>query len=83
MTTNVIDFRPRRCRRRSLDHLIVELSFCPFDLVPGANGRVLMWWPEEKTWVAAFHSLQAAHDFIIGHEEARVANPVGTVPTRA
>jgi hypothetical protein len=67
MATNVIEFGPQRCHRRSLDDLIIELNFCPFDLVPGANGRVLMWWPEEKTWIAAFHSLQAAHDFIIGH----------------
>jgi hypothetical protein len=33
---------------------------CPFDLVPGSNGRWLLWWPEEKTWIASFPSLEAA-----------------------
>ena len=51
------------------DAVFEELRFCPFGLVPGANGRVLMWWREEKTWIAALPSLQAAHDFIIGFEE--------------
>jgi hypothetical protein len=70
MATKVIEFRPRRHMRRPDD-----LTFCPFDLVPGANGRVLMWWREEKTWIAAFPSPEAAHDFIIGHDEGWPRNP--------
>jgi len=57
------------------DAVLRELRYCPFDLKPGANGRVLMWWREEKTWIAAFSSLQAAHDFIIGLEEGWPRNP--------
>jgi hypothetical protein len=44
-------------------------------LVPGAGGRVLLWWSEERTWIAAFPSLQAAHDFILGKEEGWPRNP--------
>jgi hypothetical protein len=39
---------------------------CPFDLVPGSNGRWLLWWPEEKTWIASFPSLEAAYRVMIG-----------------
>jgi hypothetical protein len=41
-------------------------QYCPFDLVPGSNGRWLLWWPEEKTWIASFPSLEVAHRVIIG-----------------
>jgi hypothetical protein len=60
------------------DAVFAELRFCPFDLVPCADGRVLMWWREENTWIAAFPSLQAAHDFVLGVpqlEEGWTRNP--------
>jgi hypothetical protein len=57
------------------DAVLRELRYCPFDLKHGANGRVLMWWREENTRIAAFPSLQAAHDFIIGLEEGWPRNP--------
>jgi hypothetical protein len=57
------------------DAVFNVLRYCPFDLTSGANGRVLMWWREEKTWIASFPSLQAAHDFIIGLEEGWPRNP--------
>jgi hypothetical protein len=44
-------------------------KYCPFDLVPGSNGRWLLWWPEEKTWIASFPSLEVAHRVIIGTED--------------
>jgi hypothetical protein len=44
-------------------------NYCPFDLVPGSNGRWLLWWPEEKTWVASFPSLEVAHRVIIGTDD--------------
>jgi hypothetical protein len=43
-----------------------EFKYCPFDLVPGSNGRWLLWWAEEKTWVASFPSLEVAYQIIIG-----------------
>src|SRR5262245_42849739 len=57
------------------DAVLRELRYCPFDLKPGANGRVLLWWREENTWIAAFPTLQAAHDFIIGLEKGWPRNP--------
>jgi hypothetical protein len=49
----------------------LELSFCPFGLVPGAKGRTLMWWAEEKVWIAAFPSREVAESFIIGRDWPR------------
>src|ERR1700730_1104289 len=56
-------------------HPLADLVFCPFKLVPGADGLVLMWWFEEKTWIAALPSLRVAHDFILGKEEGWPRNP--------
>jgi hypothetical protein len=44
-------------------------NYCPFDLVPSSNGRWLLWWPEENTWVASFPSLEVAHRVVIGTED--------------
>lgn len=69
MTTNVTELSFLR-----YDPL-EALAFCPFDLVPAADGRALLWWAEEKTWFAAFPSLQAAHAFILGKEEGWPRHP--------
>jgi hypothetical protein len=44
-------------------------NYCPFDLVPGSNGRWLLWWREENTWIASVPSLEVAHRMIIGTDD--------------
>src|SRR6516165_994978 len=44
-------------------------TYCPFDLVPSSNGRWLLWWPEENTWIASFPSLEVAYRMIIGTDD--------------
>lgn len=51
-----------------------ELEWCPFDLVPGPNGRWLLWWAEEDTWIASFPSLEVACRFIVG-DHSDSSNP--------
>jgi hypothetical protein len=75
MASNVIDIGSRRRKAFRRNNRLADLIFCPFTLVPGAGGRVLLWWSEERTWIAAFPSLQAAHDFILGKEEGWPRNP--------
>jgi hypothetical protein len=52
-------------------------EFCPFDLAPGPDGRWLLWWPEEKTWVASFPSLEVAHGVIEGGTGETLASQPG------
>ena len=66
MTNNITVLPPRE---------IEHLEECPFDLVPGADGRWLMWWAEEKTWIASFPSLEVAQRFIIGDPYEMPYNP--------
>ena len=61
-------------RRRNIEY-IEELDGSPFDLKPGAKGRWLLWWAEEKTWIASFPSLVVAQCFIIGDPYKMPYNP--------
>lgn len=38
----------------------------PFEIVPGAGGSALLYWPAEKTWICKFPSRTVAHNFVIG-----------------
>ena len=49
----------------------VELSFCPFELIPGPDGTTLMFWEEEDHVVATFPSMEMAKAFIIGSDFPR------------
>ena len=49
----------------------VELSFCPFELIPGPDGTTLMFWEEEDHVVATFPSMEMAKAFIIGSDSPR------------
>jgi hypothetical protein len=60
--------------RRNIEY-IEELDGSPFDLKPGAKGRWLLWWAEEKTWIASFPSLVVAQCFIIGDPYKMPYNP--------
>ena len=48
-----------------------ELSFCPFELIPGPDGTTLMFWEEEDHVVATFPSMEMAKTFIIGSDFPR------------
>lgn len=49
----------------------LELSFCPFELKAGEDGRTLMWWAEENTWIASFASRTIAVEFVVGSDFPR------------
>ena len=49
----------------------IELSFCPFELIPGPNGTTFMFWEEEDHVVATFPSMEVAKAFIIGSDFPR------------
>jgi hypothetical protein len=53
---------------RSKPDFKCDLEGCPFDVVPGPDGRCLLWWEEENTWVVSFPSLDVATRFLTGEE---------------
>src|SRR6478735_7548048 len=65
MPTLTAGFFNRRRQGRKMEQTEL-LSFCPFDLVPGAKGKALLWWSAERAVVATFPSLAVANNFIIG-----------------
>ena len=53
----------------------LELSFCPFPIVPGGDGRWSLWWAKENHAIASFPGLEAAERFIIGKSEGWPRSP--------
>jgi hypothetical protein len=62
----VIRMTPKlRMTPKTRDEELLRM-FCPLPLKPADEGRWVLWWPAENTWVVRFPTEQSAYGFMLG-----------------